>query len=396
MENQPNEKSKIHPTVIALGFASFFTDFSSEMIYPLLPVFLRSILGAGAAALGVIEGAAEFVASLLKILSGIWADRVPKRKPLVVTGYSISALIRPLIGIAGSWPIVLLFRVGDRIGKGIRTSPRDALVADVTDEKSRGAAFGVQRAMDHAGAVVGPLVAAGLIALGFSLRHIFLLAFVPGVLVILTLAFFVKESKRAERASGKVNLAGDWVELGGNFHRVLFAVIIFTLGNSTDAFLLLRMSDTGVKAEWIALLWAFHHMVKVIATTIGGRMSDRVGRRPMIIAGWIYYALIYCAFAFVSSPGWMIAIFMLYGIYYGLTEPTEKAWVTDLVPSKLRGSAFGWYNGAVGLGALPASVLFGAIWMVAGAHVAFITGAALAIIAGIFLMTIKTRKNAGE
>jgi MFS family permease len=383
---------RVHSTVLLLSLTSFFNDFSSEMIYPLLPVFLSTVLGAGAVALGTIEGFAEAVASILKLVSGVWADRLPRRKPLVVTGYTISSLLRPLIGIAPVWPVVLAFRIGDRVGKGIRTSPRDALIADVTDESMRGTAFGVQRAMDHAGAVAGPLVAAGLIALGLGLRSIFLFAFIPAAFVIGILVFAVKEPAIHRKTGKQLRLIADWKELGSPFHRLLLAIVFFTLGNSADAFLLLRLSYAGVSPGWVAGLWALHHLVKVGATTVGGWLSDRVGRRPLVIGGWFYYALIYLAFAFAPSTGWMIAVFILYGVYYGLTEPTEKAWVADIVPQKLRGSAYGWYNGAVGIGALPASLIFGVIWTAFSPEAAFITGAALALVASLILSTVQSRK----
>jgi len=378
-------------TVVLLGVVSFLNDFSSEMIYPLLPVFLATTLGAQAVALGVIEGFAETVSSVLKIVSGIWSDRLPKRKPLVLAGYSVSGLLRPLIGLAASWPMVMLFRVGDRVGKGIRTSPRDALVTDVTDENSRGMAFGIQRGLDHAGAVAGPLVAAGFLALGLHLRSIFLLAFVPTIFIVGILIFGVKENARKAPSGEPLNLVRNWSNLGGGFHRILLAVIIFTLGNSTDAFLLLRLSDAGVRTEWIAGLWSLHHVVKMFASAVGGWLSDKLGRRPMLISGWMYYALIYLAFGLIHSTAGLIAVFLLYGVYFGLTEPTERAWVADLAPPKLRAEAFGWYNGAVGIAALPSSVLFGALWTYFSPTVAFGAGAIFALIGAVILMTVPHR-----
>jgi MFS family permease len=371
------------------------------MIYPLLPIFLSSVLGAGAVALGAIEGMAEMVASVLKIAAGVWADRVPRRKPLVAAGYSVSNLMRPLIGLAIAWPAVLVLRVVDRIGKGIRTSPRDALIADVTDEKARGIAFGVQRSMDHAGAVVGPLVSMGLLWLLTSrswhqdnaLRFVFLLSAIPAVMVIIILLAFVKESA-VQREYGKaLNLLHHWRSLGTGFHKILFAIFVFTLGNSTDAFLLLRLSNVGVSTEWIAGLWSLHHVVKMIASAISGYFSDYIGRRPMLVSGWLYYAVIYGAFAVFSSQAALITIFILYGVYYGLTEPSERAWVADLAPEHLRGQAFGWYNGAVGLAALPASIIFGEIWAHFSSKAAFLTGAGLALLAGLLLFGVPLKRE---
>lgn len=363
------------------------------MIYPLLPVFLKSVLGASAVALGVIEGFAEFVSSSLKILSGIWADKLPRKKPLVLAGYGISSILRPLIGLANSWFTVWLFRMGDRVGKGIRTSPRDALIADVTDENSRGRAYGIQRSLDNAGAVVGPLVAAGLIALGFGLRQVFLFAFIPSIFVIFILVFILKEKDRKISEASHKPVLTEWKDLGKNFHIVILGVVIFTLGNSTDAFLLLRLNDAGINAEWIALLWAVHNFIKVVTSVAGGILSDKIGRRPLVLSGWIYYAGIYIAFALVDHPTALIIVFLLYGIFYGLTEPTEKAWVADMAPQSLRGSAFGWYNGAIGLSTLPASIIFGTIWHKFGVQYAFFTGAGLAILASVILMFVQNQNS---
>jgi MFS family permease len=380
------------PTVLLLGLVSFLNDASSEMIYPLLPVFLSTVLGVGAMALGTIEGIAEFVASFLKLFSGMWADRLPRRKPLVVAGYGVSGLMRPLIGLAMNWPAVLVFRIIDRAGKGIRTSPRDALIADVTDENSRGMSYGIHRGMDHAGAVVGPLAAAGLLALGLSLRHIFFLAVIPAILVVVILVMFIREKAVGRTCVRPRHIYSNWGSFGPGFHRFILALFVFTLGNSTDAFLLMKLSNAGVTTEWIALLWAIHHTIKMGSSWVGGWMSDFLGRRRLLITGWFYYALIYVSFAFVSSPHWAIALFLLYGVYYGLTEPSEKAWVADLAPEKLRGEAFGWYNGAIGIAALPASIVFGAVWTYVSPHAAFIMGAALAFVAAVILLSVPTKR----
>ncbi|PYS26903.1 MAG: MFS transporter [Acidobacteria bacterium] len=382
-------KKRLPHTVIALGFASFFTDFSSEMIYPLLPVFLTTVLGAGAISLGIIEGVAESTASLFKVVSGIWTDRARRRMPFILAGYGLAGLVRPLIGLAGSWHTVLGLRFTDRIGKGLRTSPRDALVADVTDPPQRGAAFGFHRSMDHGGAVVGPLVAAALLHFNMSFRQVFLLAVVPAAVVMIVLLRGVREPavpRNVVAGFSPRSTFGHWHELGRDFRLLLLAVFIFTLGNSTDAFLLLRLSDAGVPATWTAVLWSFHHVVKMLATYFGGRLADVAGCRVMIFGGWLFYALIYVLFASVDSVALLIGVFLAYGIYFGLTEPAERAWIAQLVPAHLRGTAFGYYNSAVGIGALPASILFGALWNAFGVHVAFAVGAAFAIVASALLL----------
>lgn len=381
---------KIPRTVIALGFVSFFTDMSSEMIYPLLPLFLTGVLGASAITLGMVEGFAEAAASLLKVVSGIWTDRVSRRKPFVFAGYGLAGIVRPLIGLATGWPFVLAMRLLDRVGKGIRTSPRDALIADVVEPDQRGRAYGFHRMMDHGGAVVGPLVAALLLSVaGFSLEWVFLSAAVPAVIVMVVIFTAVKEPQRPtdEPAEGTLK-RGNWRELGGGFGVFLASLFLFTLGNSTDAFILLLLSDAGIPVGWIAVLWSLHHVVKMPAAYFGGILSDRFGRRRMILAGWMVYGVIYLAFAFFTSQTALVVIFLAYGLYFGLVEPSEKAWVADLAPAHLRGTAMGFYHGTIGIAALPASLLFGALWYSFGAHIAFGVGAGLALGASALLLKV--------
>ncbi|HLG21063.1 MAG TPA: MFS transporter [Bdellovibrionota bacterium] len=383
----------ISPTVFVLGVVSLLTDLSSEMIYPLLPVFLSNVLGAEAVALGMIEGVAEATASIMKVFSGIWTDRAGKRKPLIVWGYGLAGFARPLIGLAGAWPHVLFLRFADRIGKGIRTSPRDALIADVTEPADRGSAYGVQRSMDHIGGVLGPLVAAGCMSFfGIPLRTVFVLAAVPAVLAFATLIFGVREPARHATVKSSAVVPGQWKNLDRNFRFFLLSVFLFTLGNSADAFLLLRLTNSGVEPAWIALLWSLHHVVKTTSTYYGGRVSDRLGRRPMIVVGWIYYAVIYGGFALIDGTTALIAIFLAYGAYFGFCEPSERALIADLAPTELRGTAFGVFHFIVGIGALPASALFGLIWKYWGSSAAFLTGAVLALLASITLFLIKIKQ----
>ncbi len=392
-------------TVVALGLVSLFTDMSSEMIYPLLPLFLSSVLGAGALSLGIIEGVAESTAALLKAASGWWSDKVRRRKPLVLAGYSISGAVRPLIGLAGAWPVVLALRFGDRVGKGLRSAPRDALIAGATDASIRGKAYGFHRAMDHAGAVLGPLIAMALLRLGgLSLQEVFLVAAVPAVIVVGLIVGGVKEPapaaspsqscSRGEGASDSPVSAPGTVPaglaaLGPGYRNLLLAVLLFTLGNSTDAFLLLRLSELGVGAGEVAFLWAVHSLIRMGAAWFGGNLGDRFGHRNMILAGWIFYALIYFAFALVDHPSAAIAVFLAYGVYFGFTEPTEKALVSSMVPKRLLGTAFGFYHGAIGLAALPASLLFGAVWKLVSVEAAFGLGALLALCAAVLLLRVR-------
>ena len=377
--------------MFALSAVSFFTDVSSEMIYPLLPAFLVTVLGANASFIGAIEGAAETTASLLKLASGWWSDRVKRRKPLVVIGYGIATLVRPMVAIAGSATQVLGIRVADRVGKGIRNAPRDALIAESVDPSIRGRAFGFQRAADNAGGVLGPLVAFALLTWHFAgLRTVFWLAAVPGLISFIVLCVFVREIPRpaSAPAAGGPDLR---VPLGARFWRVLAVLLVFTLGNSTDAFLLLRASQLGVPVALAPILWAALHVVKTASGVPGGALSDRIGRRPTLVMGWSWYALVYLGFAHATAAWQAWALFGVYGLYFGLTEGAERAFIADLVGQERRGTAFGWYNLAIGLGALPASVLFGFVWDRAGAPAAFTMGAALAAVAAVGLLVVVGR-----
>lgn len=382
--------------VMILGLVSFLTDVSSEMIYPLLPLFLTAVLGAGPAFIGVIEGVAESTAALLKLASGIWSDRVQRRKPLVLAGYGLSSLARPLVAVATGPLAVLLIRFADRIGKGVRTSPRDALIADSVERGLRGRAFGFHRAMDHAGALVGPLLAAALLATWVSdLRIVFALAAIPGALAVLLIVLKVREAAAREPAPPAAG--GFWSLMPrGPLRRYLLLLFLFTLGNSTDAFLLLRAGELGVSAAHIPLLWAFLHVVKMGSVYPFGALSDRLGRRGMILAGWGVYALAYLGFARAQSAWQIWALFAFYGLFYGLTEGTEKALLVDLAHPAERGAAFGWYNFAIGIGALPASLLFGAIWQLAGPQAAFGFGAGLAALAAVLLWGLVRESHTGR
>ena len=371
------------------------------MIYPLLPLFLSTVLGANASFIGAIEGTAESIAALLKLASGWWSDKVKKRKPLVVLGYGIATVARPFTAIAQTAAQVLAIRVTDRVGKGIRTAPRDALLADSASEESRGRAFGFHAAMDNAGAVLGPLIAFLLIRhFDFSLRHVFWMAAVPGALAFLVLVIAVKEVEHKETSSSASTAHIDTKQkLGGKFWYYIAVVFLFTLGNSTDAFLLLRANQLGIAVALAPILWAFLNLIKAALGTWGGSLSDRFGRKPLIIAGWTVYALVYFGFAVATKQWHAWALFASYGLFYAFTEGTEKAFVADLIPRARRGAAFGWYNLAIGLGALPASLIFGAIWDRAGAHTAFLFGASLAILASlgmVFVSKNPTNSTAGS
>jgi MFS family permease len=372
--------------VLILGLVSFLTDFSSEMIYPLLPLFLTTVLGAGPAFLGIIEGVAESTASLLKLVSGILSDRVKDRKKLILSGYGLSSLARPLIAAATGPAGVLFIRFGDRIGKGVRTSPRDALIADSVDPTIRGKAYGFHRSMDHAGAIIGPLTATFLLAyFTTDLRTVFWLSAIPGILAVLLIIFKVREVER-RKATSNGNLLSICPK--GRLRTYLIILFIFTLGNSSDAFLLLKAGKLGVPAIHIPLLWAFFHVVKMLSSMPFGALSDRIGRRGVIISGWCVYALAYTGFAYASTELHIWLLFAFYGLFYGLTEGVEKALLVDIANPGERGGAFGWYNFAIGAGALPASLLFGVVWQKFGSQVAFGVGASFAVIAALLLIIL--------
>lgn len=390
---------KLPRNVFAIGLVSLLNDASSEIIYPLLPVFLSLTLGASPAAIGLIEGAAESVSSLLKLFAGYFSDRLGKRKAIVVIGYSLANLMRPLLAFATNWHQVLAIRLADRVGKGIRTAPRDAMIADSVPLQQRGIAFGFHRAMDHTGAVIGPLVGYLLVFLIAANRNaptardfnkIFLWASLPALGAVLVAAFFLRESKR--KTPGVV-VAGGPPRLSlrgfdGNFKRFLLLVALFTLSNSSDAFLLLRAQAAGVAVVTIPLLWAALHASKVLSSLLGGDLSDRLGRRRLIVAGWTLYAAVYAGFAFVTQGISVWILFLIYGIYFGLTEGAEKALVADLVRPEQRGTAYGLYNLAFSVTVLPASLLMGAVWKWFGPTTAFLMSAVLGGTAALLLLAL--------
>jgi MFS family permease len=381
-------KTALDPSVRTLGIVSLLNDAGSEMVYPLLPAFLLGTLGASPAALGMIEGTAEAVASLVKLVSGSISDRATRRKPFIFVGYALSACARPLIAAARTSFTVLVIRLVDRCGKGIRSAPRDALVAQVTDPASRGRAFGFQRAMDNVGAVVGPLLAAGAMALVSSLPRVFLLATIPGVLASLAVLLGVKDRPVVPPSSSAPS-----AEPGGSLPRglpsYLVVLALFTLGNSSDTFLLLRAQESGVSIGLIPILWALHNLVKAGLSTPLGSLSDRIGRKLSITIGWGMYALTYLGFAMTGLP--MAVLFSVYALHYAFTEGPERALVADFAAGVRGGRAFGLYHAVTGAMLLPASLLTGALWKAFGAETALLTGAALAAVATVGLVVLVPR-----
>ncbi len=381
---------RLKKNVFVLGLVSFFTDFSTEMIYPLLPVFLSVTLGVDKAFIGLIEGIAETTASILKVFSGWFSDRIKKRKLLVGIGYSLSTIAKPLFALAQRGSHVLVIRFSDRVGKGIRTAPRDALIADSTPSDRMGMAFGFHRAMDTLGAVFGPLTAFLLLPLfNDNYRSIFLISFFPAVVAILLIVFFLKEIRPKKITSTIPALS--LKSLPAEFKIFLLIMIIFTLGNSSDAFLLLRAQNLGVSMRLIPILWLLFNLVYSIISIPGGMLSDRIGRKRTILIGFIIYTGVYFGFAFAHLTLHIWTLFAIYGIYYGLCEGVMRAYVADLVPSPLRATAFGIYHTAVGLTAFPASLVMGILWQVFSAQIAFSFGAILSL-ASVILLLVFIRK----
>lgn len=373
-------------SVKLLGYTSLLTDAATEAIYPLLPVFVTRVLGGSPAALGVIEGAADATASVLKIVTGRWSDRLGRRKPFVLAGYTLAGLVRPLIALATIWQHVFVVRVADRVGKGLRGAPRDAMLGTLAPPGERGRVFGYHRAMDHAGAVIGPVFAT--VFLYFApgeYRTLFALAIVPGVLAIAMLFLVPETGSGSAVAAPKPERADRPAPLPPALKRYLVILGLFSLGNSSDAFLLLRLSEAGLATAWLPLSWAALHVVKSSLSTFGGTLSDRFGRRHLIIAGWALYAVVYSGFALSEGLLPTLTWFLIYGVHFAMVEGSEKALVADLVPGVGQGTAFGWYNAVLGFGALGASLLFGFLWQAFGPATAFFTGAGLAITASALL-----------
>jgi MFS family permease len=371
------------PTVWLLGAISLLNDAASELVYPLIPLYLATVLGSGPRALGFIEGAAEATAALLKLVSGVWYDRVGRAKGFIVGGYGLAAIARPAIAFVTAWPGLLLLRLMDRLGKGLRSSPRDALLAQAVPADRRGLAFGLHRAFDNAGAVIGPLLAAGLLALNVPVRDILLWAAVPGALCVL-LALAIREPVAIDRPAVR-RPEWRWSTLPPAYRRVLIVLAVFTLGQASNAFVLLRANELGMPATQVALLWAAVATTSTLLAVPLSAWSDRIGRLPLLIAGWSLHALLFVALALVDAPGplWFIAVML--GLYMAATEGAERALISDLVPGTALGSAYGWYYLVKGLLLLPASAVFGVIWFAASAKTAFLAAAALVAAATVLL-----------
>ena len=388
--------------VFFLGWVSLLTDVSSEMIFTVMPLFLLNVLKVGTPIIGLIEGIAEGTASLLKLVSGWLSDRLGQRKSLAVFGYSLSTLAKPFLYIASSWGVVLAVRFSDRVGKGIRSAPRDALVADSTSPNEMGRSFGFHRGMDTMGAVLGLSLAAlivylvergGLELTWHAFRTLVIAGIGPAVLAVLMLLFFVREKKRGAQPKSANPTAGQPVCEGpaktapdGRFKLFLVIMVLFTLGNSSDAFLILRAQNLGFSVVGLLVLFVAFNLVYALAAMPAGMVSDRLGRKGVIVVGWAIYALSYLGLALASATWQLWLLFALYGLYYGISEGVCRAFVCDLVPVEKRGTAYGWYHTAVGISLLPASVIAGWLWHLIGPSATFYFGAGMAGVAMLGLL----------
>ncbi|HET8669580.1 MAG TPA: MFS transporter [Candidatus Saccharimonadales bacterium] len=393
--------TQLDPTVRALGVVSLLNDLSSEVAVRTLPLFLANVLGVRTSIIGLIEGIGESTATLLRLVSGHLSDRIGKKKSLVLWGYSLSNLTKPLLYFATSWTVVLLVRFLDRVGKGIRTAPRDALIADVTTPENRGHAFGFNKAMDKTGGFIGVLLAAGLLYLTQrdtvvltweSYRWLVLLSVLPGLVAVAIVAKWVEERRTAPM---KLSSRLLWSEMGGQYWAFIGILTLFTLGNSSDAFLMLRAQTLGLSLVEIFLVVALFNLVISASSAKGGRLSDVFGRRGLIVAGWLVYGVVYLGLAYATTEWHVWVLYAAYGLYYGAFQGASSALIADLVPQHLRGTGYGIFNAALGVTALPASLLAGLLWDWYGPPAPFLFGAGLSVLAvtGFLMLPAADRRH---
>lgn len=383
-------KLGVSRNVFVLGLVSFFNDIASEMIYPLVPIFLVSVLAAPVAIVGLIEGIAESTASILKVFSGWLSDKWRKRKQFVVAGYSFSAVSKLILGLASSWPFVLFARFIDHFGKGVRTSARDALITESSVSLFYGRSFGFHQALDTLGAVLGPLFA--LLAIHFwanKFRLIFFLAFIPAFVGILLLFFFVKEKKKERDSS--VSFHFNWYNLNSSFKIFLFISFIFALGNSSDAFLILRAKNLGLSTFLVILAYVLFNFTYAIFSTPAGIISDKIGPRKILLSGFLLFSIIYLFFGLINVSSFVWLLFPFYGIYMALTEGVGKAYISNLVSPKNAGTAFGVYQAGVGLCAFFASLVAGILWTYIGVRAPFIFGSAMSAISALLFVVLEKK-----
>ncbi len=384
---------KLERNVYRLGFVSLFTDLSSQMIYPLVPAFLES-LGATKLLIGLIEGIAEGTASFVRMIAGALSDRLRKRRLFVFLGYSLSTVVKPFLFFANHWVVVLAVRFLDRVGKGIRTPSRDALISDSVAPSRKGYGFGFHRGMDRLGAAFGPLLALLVLHLtDGNLRLVFLLSVVPAALAV-SIIGRVREIAPAGKVTGR--LREQHKSLGSRFAFFVLVIVVFTLGNSSNAFLILKAREVGLSISAIPLIWLTYNLVCSISSPLLGRLSDRIGRTPIMFSSFLVYCAIYAGFGFAFSVQAVWLLFACYGVYYGLSEGIFRAYIADLVEPDKRATAYGFFNTAVGITLVPASLIFGALWDGFSSRVAFLVSAALALAAALLFLSVVARPSRGR
>jgi MFS family permease len=389
---EDNSRFGVSKNVFMLGLVSFFNDVASEMIYPVVPIFLTVVLGAPVAVVGLIEGIAESTASILKVVSGWLSDKWQKRKPFAVAGYGLSALSKAILGLAFGWPLVLFARFIDRFGKGVRTSARDALIVESSEESARGKAFGFHRAIDTMGAVAGPLLA--LLAIHYfdnKYRIIFFLAVIPSCIGVLLLLFFVKEKKKEADLSAAFHFR--WRELDPSFKIYLWISFLFALGNSSDAFLILRAQNLGLSLTLVILAYVLFNFTYAVFSIPAGIISDKIGPRKVLFSGFLLFSAIYLFFGIIHSSNFLWLLFPVYGIYMALTEGVGKAYIASLVPREKTATAFGVYQTIIGLATFFASLIAGLLWTYMGVSAPFILGSAMALISAFLFAALEKKKN---
>ena len=380
--------------IFILGLVSLLTDLSSQMVFPLIPLFLTTTLGAGAYAVGIVEGAAETTASLLKVISGYWSDKIKKRKPFVLLGYSLSSVTKPLFALAYTWPFVLFIRVVERIGKGLRTAPRDALVAESCDKNVRGKAYGLQRAMDGIGSISGAVLAFLLLpSLGY--RKIFLFAFIPAIIAVFFI-LFVKEKKMPSKEVRKISLKVSFRELPLNLKLFIAASSVFALGHFGYAFLLLRAKNIGLTDDMTILMYVLFYVVYTLFIIPSGILSDKIGRKPVLAMGYLIFAITSLGLIYTSDLYGILLFFVIYGIFYAMVDGVQRAFVVDLAPKHLKATALGTFHTAVGLVALPGGYIAGMLWDKISPEATFVYGFLLAMVSLILFIFVKGDKNLGD
>jgi MFS family permease len=375
----------ITKNIFILGLVSLFTDLSSQMVFPLIPLFLTTVLGAGVYAVGIVEGAAETAASLLKVISGYWSDKIKKRKSFILFGYSLSSITKPLFAFANIWSFVLFIRVVERIGKGLRTAPRDAIVAESCDESVRGKAYGFHRAMDGIGSVLGAILAFLLLPV-FGYRNIFILAFIPSIIAVLVILFIKEKNAPTKKETRETSIKLSFKELSMNLRMFIIVSSIFALGHFGYAFLLLRAKDIGLSDDIAILLYVIFYIVYTICIIPFGILSDKIGRKPILIMGYLVFAITSIGLIFISNIYGILLFFVIYGIFYAMIDGVQRAFIVDLAPKHLKATALGAFHTSIGLVALPGGLIAGLLWDIISPEATFVYGFALSIISmGLFI-----------